>query len=706
MAVISKIRSYSGLLIAVVGIALIAFVLGDFFGHGPMRAQVFNVGQIGRTDIPYQEFEQRVNQQIENWKMQTGAQTVGINEAFHLRNQVWNTMVREILLGYEMEKLGLKISSEELFYFIQGPHPHPIIVRNFMNPADGSFDPALVLQFLNNFDMLDANTQQQWLMLEDFIKRDRQETKYYQLVSSGFYMPGALLSQEYQGRHAVSSFRYLLKPYDAVSDDQFVITESDLKAMYNKKGHLYKQEASVDLQFVVFPVFASEEDRQKIEQEILQLKEEFLIVEDVPAFINANSDERFNPSFIGQGQLTPDLEQILFNAPVGTVHGPVEENNAFVVYKVAEVQFRPDSMSASHILISHQGAQGATAATRTPDQARMLADSLLNVVRRNPGAFGSLAVMFSDDPTAQTNPGSLNWFRDVDMVPEFSQAVINTSVNNFTTAETAFGVHVIQVTGKSPLNRKIQLARLSRNIEPSNRSFQMTFAQASEFANFVWNHENFETASDEKGQSLRVAENILKMDANLPGVETPREIIRWAFARETKVGSVSPIFDIDNRYIIASVTQKREEGTPTLENLREELTALVLREKKHEYLSNAFQQAIAQGSFDQAASTLQLEPVLVSELGFNMLNLPGLGAEPMVVGAAFGLAPNTISRPIKGNSGVFLIEVSSQEPAVEPDNFITLSNQLRSSFVNRIRNEAFNALRESSRITDDRVLFY
>ncbi|HSV89348.1 MAG TPA: peptidylprolyl isomerase [Bacteroidales bacterium] len=706
MAVISKIRSYSGLLIAVVGIALIAFVLGDFFGHGPMRAPTFKVGQIGRTEIPFQEFEQRVNDQIEGWKMQTGMQTVGVNEAFHIRQQVWNTMVREILLGREIDNLGLEISSEELFYFIQGPNPHPIILRNFMNPADGSFNPSLVLNFLNNFERLDASTQQQWVMLEDFIKRDRKETKYHQLIQSGFYMPGVLLSREYQNRHAIANIRYILKPYESIDESQIEVSESEMRAMYKKKRHLHKREASVNLQYVVFPVFASEEDRQEIEKEILQLKEELQTATDIPAFINANSDERFNPAFIGTGELMPDLEQILFNAPVGTVIGPVEDNNAFVVTMLVDVQFRPDSLRASHILIAHERAQGAEGTSRTLDQARLLADSLLNVARRNPVAFGQLASMFSDDPTAQANQGNLDWFRSEEMVPEFAEAVMNAPLNNFTTAETAFGVHVIHVTGKSPLTKKIQVGRLTRIIEPSTRSFQSAFAEASEFANIVRNNKEFEAAADEKGLSLRVAENILEMDVSLPGIETPREIIRWAFAEETRVGSHSSIFDIENRFIIAYVTQKREEGIPEFEEIREEMRTEAIREKKFANLSAVLQEAKSGGSFDQIAETLQLEPVQVNELRFAMLNLPGMGAEPMLVGAAFGLEPNTISEPIKGNAGVFLLEVTGRELAVEPDEFTTLSNQLRGAFVNRMLNETFNALKESSRITDNRVLFY
>lgn len=707
MAVISKIRSYSGLLIAVIGIALVAFVLGDFFGYGPMGGQSFDVGKVDKTKISFQEFEQRVNDRLEGWKMETGNQNPGPAETFQLRQQVWTSMVREILLNKELDILGVDVSADELFHLIHGPNPHPIIVRNFSNPADGSFDPEQVLNFLRNFDALDDNTRNQWMLIEQYIKRERQENKYHTLIRQGFYMPAALLKMDFQDRNALVDIRYMAKTFESIADSLVQVSERDLRRVYQSHRKTFDREASRSLHYVVFPVFASESDRENLRQELIDLIPEFMSAENMQTFINSVSDERFNPMYLSQGQLSAELDSAMFNSPVGTIYGPIVEGNAFVLAKLTDIQFRPDSMRAGHILISYIGSAAASqTTTRTIDQARALADSLVTVARRNPGGFGDLAVQYSDDPSAQMNRGDIEWFRDFEMVPEFSEAVIAANTNSFTTAETQFGIHVIHVTGKSAPSKKVQVARLTRNIEPSNRTFQSVFAQASQFVNLLRANKNFEEAVDEQGLSLRVVEMLREMDMSLPGIDNPREIIRWAFDPKTKVGSTSRIFDIDNRFIIASLTGKAEKGIQPLEKVRQEVTALALREKKFEMLATEMTQALSAGSFESVASRMGLVPEQALEMRFTMLNLPNFGAEPRVIGAAFGLKPNTISVPVKGNRGAFLVEVINHEPAIEPDNFNSNHRQLKNSFSNRVINEVFNAIRNNARIEDNRSLFF
>lgn len=695
------------MLIAVIGIALAAFVLGDFFGYGPSGGQSIDVGKIDKTKISYQEFEQRVNDQLEGWKMQTGNQNPGPQEAFQIRQQVWNTMLREILLDTEMEKLGIETSTDELYHLIHGPNPHQVIVRNFSNPTDGSYDPQQVIGFLQNFDNLDANTQNQWLMIEQFIKRERQENKYHNLIRQGYYTPSLLMSREYQDRNATADLRYVVKRFEAIADSLVQVSDRELRTVYEENRHLYEQEASRSLQYVVFPVFPSEEDREALRNEILELQEEFTNTENVETFINSSSDERFNPMYLSQGQLSPELDSVMFNSPVGTIYGPIVEENAFVMAKLTDVQFRPDSMRASHILVSHIGSASADpTTTRTVEEARSLADSILGVVRSNPARFGDLAAELSADPSAQMNRGDLEWFRDFEMVPEFSEAVINAGVNTFTTAESQFGVHVIQVTGKAAPTKKIQIARLTRNIEPSNRTFQSVFGQASEFSALLRDNKNFEEAAEEKSLSVREVEMVREMDSNLPGIENPREIIRWAFDEKTKEGGFSQIFDLDNRFLVATVTEKREEGIPSLEEISDEIQALAIRDKKFETISAEMKEALGAGAFEAIADKLQLTPEQALEIRFNMINLPNVGPEPRVVGTAFGLQPNTISQPVKGNAGVLLVEVMNREEAVEPEDMSATRRQINSAFSNRVLNDVFNAIRENANIEDNRTMFY
>jgi len=365
MAVIGKIRSYSGLLIAVIGIALAAFVLGDFMGYGPTGAQNLEVGIVGKSKIMYPEFENRVSQQVENWRQQTGNQTIGQREAFQIRQQVWNQMLREVLLNREFESLGLEISPDELTELIIGRNPHPSIIQSFSNPVDGSFDPQMVIEFIQNLDVMDPSMQRQWFMLEEFIKQQRKETKYHNMISRGYYVPEVLASIDFQNKNATADIRVALKRFTEIDDTLVTVTDRDLRNAYNEHKNQFRREASRDLEYVVFPVFPSEQDRDIIRQETERLKTELVNTTDVVSFINANSDQRFDPRYYGRGELSPEIEELMFDAEPGTIYGPYEEGNAFVVAKLQDVQFRPDSMRASHILIAHQASKVLWAKVRS-----------------------------------------------------------------------------------------------------------------------------------------------------------------------------------------------------------------------------------------------------------------------------------------------------------------------------------------------------
>jgi peptidyl-prolyl cis-trans isomerase D len=706
MAVIGKIRSYSGLLIAVIGIALAAFVLGDFMGYGPTGAQNLEVGEVGNNKIMYPEFENRVAQQLENWRQQTGNQNVGQREAFQIRQQVWNQMLRELLLSEEFESLGLKISPDELTDLVIGRNPHPSIIQSFSNPQDGSFDPQMVIEFIQNLDNMEPSMQQQWFMLEEFIKQQRKETKYHTLISKAWYAPEMLVSFDYQNKNATADIKVALRRYTEIADSLVTVTDRDLRNTYNDHKSQFKREKSRDLEYVVFPVFPSEQDREYIRQETENLKTELETTENVESFINANSDVRFNPRYSGRGELSPEIDDWAFDAEVGDIIGPYEENNAFVVTKLHDVEFRPDSMRASHILIAHRTSMSAgPETTLTREEAEQKADSLLNVVRRAPGRFAELAVELSDDPSAFTNQGDLGWFSDGDMVQPFNEAVINTPVNSFTVAESDFGFHVIRVTGKSAPTKKVQVAQLVRNIEYSNQTYQRVYGQASAFASMLRDNKDFDEAANEEGLSKRVVDNIRPMDNAIPGIDNPRGIIQWAFAENTEKGDHSQIFDLDGRFVIARVTEVREEGIPQLDDIRDEIRDIAVHEKKAEMIINEFNQA--QGNdLETIANELGVEAQLVENIRFNQSNLQGFGNEPAVIGSAFALEPGESPKPVKGNAGVYFVEVLEKVEAVEPQTLANQQTQLKNAFRNRVPNEAFRALEQSADVEDNRHRFY
>ncbi len=700
MAILGKIRSYSGLLIVIVGVALAAFILGDLSGLAPANDQP-EVGKIGKNKVMYLDFEKRVNEQVEFRKAQAGNQNVTLQELAQIRQGTWETIVRETLMEDVLKRNGIAISTEELQHLIHGPEPHREIVRNFSNPQTGEYDPASVINFLQGFDMVEPTTQNQWQRLMDFIEADRSQTKYFNMLGKGYYLPTKLALADFAERNEVATIRFVAKNISEIPDQEVQVSEQEIEKAYQKHKTSFERPASRSLQYVLFNVLPSQQDKEAILKGLLELKDEFDQAQNIESYINANSDIRFNPTLLSRDQLSPELEAELFNAQIGTMYGPYEEDQSWVLAKLVDSRMHPDSLKATHLLVAYAGSAASNPnVTRTINQARQLADSLLTVVRRNPAQFESLINQFSDDQSAKFNKGDLGWFKETAMVPGFSKAVVEAGVNTFTFAETEFGFHVIKVTGKGGSSKKVQVAKLARNITHTNQTFQEVFGQASEFVNNLKEAAGFEDLANEKGLAVReydVQENTF----TFPGIENPREIVRWAFDPKTNVGTNSQLFDLDNRFVVATVIKKTEKGIPPLDQILQEITNLAIKDKKLDVWESKFKTALAAGSLDAIADKLQLEVSDTLQTRFNAQQIPGIGSEPKVVGVVFGIKPGTISAPIKGNNVVAVVEKISVEKVETPQEIEAIKKQARTFFAPMAQTGAFNAIRKGTKIIDN-----
>ncbi len=707
MAVIQKIRNYSGLLIAVIGIGLAAFVLGDLLGPGPTGPRRFDVGEVEGTTITYQQFEQRAQQQIDNWQQQTG-ERASQQDVFQIRQQVWDQMVEEILLEEEFDRLGLRVSGEELYELITGDDPHPMLVQSFQDPATGAYDRDQVLEFMSNFGALDRGTQQQWMMLEDFIRQDRAEEKYHQLIGSGYIVPGPMAEMDYRHRNTTADIHYIYKTHDDIDDAEVTISDRELRRAYEANKHRFEQEATRSLKYATLAVFPSEEDQQAVLDDILQRKERLKEAENIERFINAQSHERFDPAFYSQGELSPNIDPDIFDAEVGDVFGPYMEDNAYVVSMLKDSQMRPDSMHASHILVAYQGSASAGEETiRTREQAEQKADSLLRVLRNNPAQLPMLAMELSDDPSAEMNQGDLDWFQDGMMVPEFNEAVVENPTGSYVIAETDFGFHVIHVTDKSPLTQQVQVAKLVRRVEPSSDTFRMANNRITTFAELLRESGDFEGAAEEADLNVREADRVGKMDFSLPGVEEGRSIVMWAFDPDTRVGDFSRIYEFDDQFVVATVTSKQDEGIPPMDQIRPRIEEIARRDKKQEMVAEEMTEILTTGaSLQEVAAQMNLEVMTAEGIHFGTPTLPDLGPEPKLIGALFAKGPNEITKPVKGNNGVFIAEAIRMDDAGTPENLQQAAQPLRNAFRNRVQMQAFRAIKDKADITDDRAMFF
>ncbi|MBC8319857.1 MAG: peptidylprolyl isomerase [Bacteroidetes bacterium] len=705
MAAIGNIRKHSTFLVIVIGVALAAFVLGDFARGGGGSRNV-NVGEVEGEEITIMDFNSEAEKNIDATMQQQQKDRLTSDEIFSVKEQTWNDIVRRVIMDNEYDALGLSVTADELFDLIQGPDPHPLIKQYFADPNTKQYDRNLVVQYLQNMESLPDDSKLQWIRFEKYIKDDMLRNKFNALISNGYYVPTDLARVLYSEKNDKANIDYVAAKFIDINDSLFNPSDDDYAEYYSNHKEQYKQDASRDIEYVVLNIVPSAKDIEDSKREMDQIAKELRETVDVVRFVKVNSDTPYDSSWFAPGKLPVQIDSLMFNSKIGTVSDPYLLNNEFHVARLMEIGRRHDSMRASHILISYAGAYNARPeVTRDHDQASDLADSLFNVLKRSPGKMETLAKEFSNDPSVEQNNSDLGWFEDGKMVYDFNEAVYNTKVGTFTISETPFGFHIIEVTGKKDLVKKVKVAMINREIYASDETYQKTFAVASKIATECETLEDFNNALTEQSLNKRTMPGIREMSNYIAGLTNPRQIIRWAFNENTVTDQVSSVFDLDNMFVVAVLTAKVDEGYPTLEQVKDRIKQKVYNQLKGEYFTdkmNEYNDDLAEIKANMNVVDKQVNP-----LYFSSRNLPGFTIENEVMGTVFGMKNGAISKPIIGNSGVFVVKVNDITLAGDITNYTSVITELHTEFKKRVDQDyPFTAVKESLKIVDNRIDFY
>ncbi len=730
MAAIGKIREHGGFLTIIIGVALASFVIGPkaldlIFKSGPEfdRTSIAIVNG-EKVDIDY--FNSKVDEQVANFKQNQKKADLTQEERYTLTMQVWDQVKRETLLHQEELKIGLvklnennipTISRAEYTDMIIGKNPHQVIVQNFTDQKTGKFNPEYVKNFLSNVqqglnsenakDREQAMTSdKQWKSLAAYIKEDRLTQKYNALIKQAYYTPTALAKYEYENRNSSITARYTAVRYNVIKDEDATPTDVDYNEYYAEHKNEFKQkEETRKIDYVVWNVQPSLKDIQGLEHDIQEIKAGLATIdmESVPSFVNSYRDSRYDSTWYKEGQLSPFIDSAAFASEVGTVLGPWTENNEYHVARIIAMQMRPDSMRASHILISYSGAYNAPETiTRTKISARAIADSLLELAKT--GDFSALALENSDDPTAKTNSGDLNWFADGQMVPEFNQACIDHKVNDVIVVETAFGFHILKVTGKKDVMKKIRLGQINLRIKFSKETHNKAFTDATHFASSVSDATSFDSVSTNLQLNVMKGNYIKEMEASIMGVPGSRSIVQWMFNKKTTKGSISDVFDFDNRIVVAILSDVRPAGISPLEDVKEYIQPLVVREVKAKQLIAKLGSA---SDINKFAANNKVAVDTINPFTFAAYSLPKYGPEHNVQGHMFGTDIAMVKGPIKGDQGVYVFVVDATKPA--PENKVGYRftrDAVKRTFAQMADQGAYNAIDEAAKITDYRKFVY
>ncbi len=706
MAAIEKIRRRSGLLIAIIGIALLAFVLQDLF-QSQGRNTGPTVAVVDGDKISVRDYEALKEKNLENRRSSNN--NLSSAETYSIYNNTLEEMIKDNIMTKEYEAAGIGVTSEELMDQMTGDNPHPWVVQSF-GDGSGKVDKQRVTEYLQNLNNLPAEYYNRWLDFEKAVKQNRLETKFDNLVKASYFLPTPLAKKYYENKNLKASADVIALRYTTIPDSTVTVTDADNKAFYEENKARYETDERRDIEYVLFEIKPSLEDRQDALKFVQDRKPEFEAAEDAAAYVNDsyNSDQRYDSTWLGRKDVPEMIEQAIFDNGngVGYVYGPYENDDAFNLVRIVEMQNRPDSLRASHILIGYKGAYGSQDTITTKEQAEAKANELLaqlKATKNNDELFSQLASEYNTDATKDKG-GDLDWFTDGTMVPAFNEYVINSPVGSLGVVETMFGYHIVKVTDKTQPQPKARLAYLTHKITWSTKTYQNVYAEANKFFAENRTYDQFNKAIEEQGLTKRTMPAMEKSTYQITGLENPREIVRWAFDKNTKKGDISDkIFELDNnQLVVAALTGIIPEGYAPMDVVIDRSKYQILNKKKGEMAVDKLK--ACGNDVNRMVNELGAESTTVSDLNIDSRVLSNFGVEADIVGKILGMKEGEEVGPVAGNASAFIIKNVKFTQPEETNDYSSIIREKTSQFTNRVLNNGvYNSLRKEVKIKDNRT---
>ncbi len=705
MSAIQFLREKAGIFVAgLIGFSLFIFVVSDFFGNGrSQRRQArkyYEIGNIGEQSISYQDFEQKVQNLMDIYKL-SGNTNIDEATTESLREQVWQQMVRETILESQYKKLGIGVSNDEVDELVLGNNPHPIVLQLFTDQQTGTFNKSVLVNFLKQTE-IDETAKKYWLFFEDQIVNDRMSSKYNTLVAKGLYVTSKQAEFEKELTASTVDFNYIMKNYSSVPDSLARVTPDEIQAYYDNHKESFRRNALRDIEYVSFDVVPSDEDIKQAEDWINRTKTEFEQSADPVQFINLTADTRHVGFFVPVSEVPPQLVDFVKKEDLKTVFGPYNDNGTLKIAKLLEVADRPDSVHARHILL-------AVGQKRTLEKAKAEADSLVKLIKSGT-SFATLAMTNSDDQGSAQLGGDLGWFPEGRMVVPFNNACFSGKTGDIVTVETQYGIHIIDIIAQSKKVRKYNIGMIDRKIIPGSATNQRVYSDASQFAGTCSTYDKFNQTITEKGLTKRVATDVTPQQKTLPGLDNPRSLVIALF--QSKAGSIvldnnqQAVFQIGDKYVVAYCTKAQEEGIAPVKSVENDIRFILAKDKKAEILSAEFTKNTQSGkSLDDLASAMGLTVQSATGLNFRSYSVPGAGVEPALIAAASVSKQGVFSGPVEGENGVFMLSVTNVTAGTGED-MKALKNRLAATYQMRGSYEAYEALRKAANIVDKRYKFY
>ena len=702
MAVLGNLRKNSFVLIAVIGMALFAFVIAGVFDGSGFQSQE-PIGKVNGEELSISDFRNQ---------MDVLKKSYNFNDLQALTT-AWDESVRIELLNQEINELGIGSSSDHLEYFLS-QSPSFNSDERFINDA-GLFDVNKFSNFISELKEINPEAYFQWSNQENQFNNQIKANTYFNLISSGLNSTFFEGKKQYSTSNSNANISFVKIPYSSIPDSLVSVKNSEISKYIKDNPEDFEQESTRNIDYVIFDESPSKKDQNDLRlrlENLLNQREEynqvsklnevvpgFLTTSDLELFLSENSDVPYDSIYRPKGFFSSDHAQMIFNLDNNQTYGPYTDGE-FLKYSKMIDKKRNGNVRASHILVSYQGAQGASSEiTRTKEDARKEASRILNLARTNPDSFSSYALDFSDGPS-KSNGGDLGFFQEGMMVKPFNDYVFSNRVGRIGLVETDFGFHVIKVVAKEDV---VLVGTIGLKNIPSDRTSDSIFNIASKFEIDLGKSIDINKTASDLDFEVKSLNSIGELDHDLPNMENQRRLVQWLFNEDSSIGDYKRFDLSQGGFVIVQINDKQDKGLMPARLATLTVTPILKNQKKAEIIISENKKYT---TLEDLSASNNLEIINVSALNQITPVVSQAGFEPKLVGTAFGLEIGQTSNLIEGETGVYLVKLNSLNSVEEIDSYSAFENQLTSKLRTNLDFNIVQSLKKSADVVDNRSDYY
>ena len=702
MAVLGNLRKNSFVLIAVIGMALFAFVIAGVFDGSGFQSQE-PIGKVNGEELSISDFRNQ---------MDVLKKSYNFNDLQALTT-AWDESVRIELLNQEINELGIGSSSDHLEYFLS-QSPSFNSDERFINDV-GLFDVNKFSNFISELKEINPEAYFQWSNQENQFNNQIKANTYFNLISSGLNSTFFEGKKQYSTSNSNANISFVKIPYSSIPDSLVSVKNSEISKYIKDNPEDFEQESTRSIDYVIFDESPSKKDQNDLRlrlENLLNQREEynqvsklnevvpgFLTTSDLELFLSENSDIPYDSIYRPKGFFSSDHAQMIFNLDNNQTYGPYTDGE-FLKYSKMIDKKRNGNVRASHILVSYQGAQGASSEiTRTKEDARKEASRILNLARNNPDSFSSYALEFSDGPS-KSNGGDLGFFQEGMMVKPFNDYVFSNRVGRIGLVETDFGFHVIKVVAKEDV---VLVGTIGLKNIPSDRTSDSIFNIASKFEIDLGKSFDINKTASDLDFEVKSLNSIGELDHDLPNMENQRRLVQWLFNEDSSIGDYKRFDLSQGGFVIVQINDKQDKGLMPARLATLTVTPILKNQKKAEMIISENKKYT---TLEDLSASNNLEIINVSALNQITPVVSQAGFEPKLVGTAFGLEIGQTSNLIEGETGVYLVKLNSLNSVEEIESYSAFENQLTSKLRTNLDFNIVQSLKKSADVVDNRSDYY